>query len=314
MSSRRPYMRELLFVYLVLLCFMVTAYEKPAGAEEPLTGTLRTMNPRAVGMGGALRASPAGTASMYMNPALISMAPQYHVEGVYQYTGPGNMHTGGAAIVDSVTTVIGAGLAFNYSGVREPRTKHDSYDVRVALSGGFGGVLYVGAMGRYLFLEQNKSSNKWGPAGKPALPASGHQQVDGMTFDAGMGLQLGEVFRLGVAGYNLTNTGSIFAPIELGCGISLSFMKMLLFELDTVIDFTSHDKIATELDFGAEVFLMNTIAIRGGYDYNFFYKIHAPSAGLGYVHSRFGVDLGFMKEARKDGRMVISFGLKLFVN
>lgn len=272
------------------------------------------MNPRAVGMGGALRASPAGTSSMYMNPALISMAPQYHVEGVYQYTGPENMHTGGAAVVDSVTTVVGAGLAFNYSGIRGARTKHDSYDVRFALSAGFGDVFYIGAMGRYLYLEQNKSSNNWGPVGKPALPASGHQQVDGMTFDAGMGLQLGEVFRLGVAGSNLTNTGSIFAPIELGTGISLSFMKILIFELDTVIDFTSHDKIATEINFGAEAFLMNALAIRGGYDFDIFYRIHTPTVGLGYVHSRFGVDLGFMKEARKDGRMVISFGLKLFVN
>ena len=85
---------------IALVAALVTA-STITSAQEPLVGTLKTMDPRPIGLGGALRASPASTSGIYLNPATIAMARIYHVNLMYQYTGEDDMHMGGAAAVDS---------------------------------------------------------------------------------------------------------------------------------------------------------------------------------------------------------------------
>jgi hypothetical protein len=310
-SISKKFTRLPLSFFLLFFCISQTT---EASAEEPLVGTVKTLNPRALGLSGAMVAGPAGTSGVYINPATISMAPLYHFEGMYQFTARENMHMGGLAVVDSVTTVVGAGVSFNYSGIEQARTSHQAYDVRLSLSGAVGKMLFLGATGRYLRLEQNIESSKWGPAGKAALPKSGNQQVDGFTFDAGAALKIGDLISLGVTGYNLTNTESVFAPIELASGASVSLIEMLLIELDVVTDFTSHDEAGAEIRFGGELFVAGAAAIRGGYMYDIYYNMHGISAGIGYVHSRFALDAGFSQELRDNGRIAVSIGLKFFVN
>ncbi|MCP4606649.1 MAG: hypothetical protein GY847_40105 [Proteobacteria bacterium] len=293
---------------------LVLLANQNAIAEEPLTGTLPTMDPRPLGLGGTMRASPSGTSGIYLNPAVLAMVPLYHIELMYQYTGQEQMHMGGLAVVDSVTTFIAAGLSFNYSGIRQQRTEHDSFDGRLALAGGIANVFYLGVTGRYMHLEQNKSSNKWGPAGTPALPPSSSQQIDGITFDIGSAFRLGNVVTLGLVGYNLTNTGSVFAPIELGGGIGLHLLDMLLLELNGVVDFTSHDDPSWEIHFGSELFLARKVALRAGYIYDIYFDLHSLTAGLGYVDTQFALDFGFMQEVVEDGRMVLAFSFKYFIN
>lgn len=313
-------MRSRLSIRISWLCWYVAFASLPivaprvAQAEDMLPGTFPTMDPRAVGLAGALRASPSGTTGIYLNPAVIPMVPIYHIEAMYQYVGDEQQHSGGLAIVDSVTSFIGAGLSFNYSRIDHERTSHEAYDGRLAVAGGIADVFYIGATGRYLHLDQNIPSSDWGPAGRPALPSSGSQQVDGFTFDAGAAVRLGNLVTIGVAGYNLTNTESIFAPIQLGTGISVYLLEMLLLEADAVVDFTSHEDVNTEIRFGTELFLARTVALRVGYIYDVYYDVHSISAGLGYVHPKFGVDFGFMHDVLEEGRMVIAFSFKYFVN
>ncbi|MDJ0763666.1 MAG: hypothetical protein QNJ97_11845 [Myxococcota bacterium] len=302
------------FLWALIGAVCCLAVHGAAVAETPLVGTLPTLDPRPVGLGGVLRASPSGTAGIYLNPAVIAMTPIYHIELMYQYMGDDQMHTGGMAIVDSVTAMIAAGLSFNYSGIREPHTEHDAFDGRLSLAGGFGNVFFIGATGRYLHLDNNTRSEMWGPAGVAALPASGSQQVDGFTFDVGAALTLGKVVTLGLVGYNLTNTGSRYAPLELGGGISLQLLEMLLVEVNGVADVSSHDKTGFDLHLGSELFLARRFALRAGYIYDVYFNIHSISAGLGYVDSQFALDFGFMKQAVDDGRLVIALGFKYFVN
>jgi hypothetical protein len=297
-----------------MAALIVLFLDLAASAEDPLTGTLRTMDPRPMGLGGAMRASPSGTSGIYLNPATIAMLQLYHIELMYQYTGQEDMHMGGLAVVDSVTAMIAAGLAFNYSGIRQQRTEHDEFDGRIALAGGIGRVFFLGITGRYIRVEQNQSSSKWGPAGTPALPSSGSQQVDGFTFDVGTAFRLGEVLSLGVVGYNLTNTASVFAPLELGGGFGLHLIDMLQIEVNGVVNFTSHGDPGWEIQFGSELFLARRVAIRAGYTYDIYFQLHSLSAGLGYVDTQFALDFGFMKEIVEDGRMILAFGFKYFIS
>jgi hypothetical protein len=285
-----------------------------ASAETPLEGTLPTMDPRPLGMGMTLRAAPSATAGIYLNPATIAMAKLFHLELMYQYTGEDSESTGGIAVVDSITTVVAAGLSFNYSRIDKANTEHESYDGRLALAGNFADVFFVGLTGRYLRVEQNTSRSKWGPNGRAAMPASGSQNVDGFTFDAGVALKPVDVFSIGVVGYNLTDTGSIFAPIKLGTGLSIFALDMLVIEGDVVLDFTSFEKVNEEIHAGAEILIAGSVPLRAGYIYDVFYEMNSVTAGIGYVGSQFALDFGYLQEVIDSGRWVLSFGFKYFIN
>jgi hypothetical protein len=285
-----------------------------AMAEKPLPGTLPTIDPRPLALGGALRASASGTSGIYLNPATIAMVPLYHLELMYQYLSEEQMHMGGIAVVDSVTSIVAAGLSFNYSVIDQTKTDHEAYDGRLSLATKIGDMIFVGLTGRYLRVEQNTGVANQGPGGVSALPSSGNQQVDGFTFDAGAALRLGDSVALGIVGNNLTKTGSVFAPIQLGGGASVTLAEMITIEANMVWDFSSHDDTNQEIHSGVELFLAHKVALRAGYVYDFYFDLHSASAGLGYVDPAFALDAGFMKEIADDGRMALAVGFKYFIN
>jgi len=283
-------------------------------AEKPLPGTLPTMDPRPLGLGGALRASPSGTSGVYLNPASIAMVPLYHLELMYQYTGGDALHMGGVSVVDSITSMIAAGLSFNYSRIAQPKTDHEVYDGRLALASGIGEMVFIGLTGRYLHVTQNTGAGHQGPGGVSALPSSGNQQVDGFTFDAGAAFRLGDTVSVGVSGNNLTNTGSVFAPIQLGGGVSLALVEILTVEADVVLDFSTHEDVNEEIHGGVDLFLANHLALRAGYIYDFYFGLNTVCAGVGYIDSAFSLEAGFLREIVDEGRMAFAFGFKYFVN
>ncbi len=283
-------------------------------AYKPLAGTLPTLNPRALALGQTLRASPSGTSGVYQNPAVLAMSPVYHMEGLYQYTGEEDMHMFGTVLADSVTTVVAAGLSFNYSSINDKHTRLKAYDGRLAIAGSIGNILYLGGTVRYLWLDYKWNEERWGPGGMPALPASGSRNVNSLTLDAGAAVRLGNIITLGAVGYNLIPTESTFAPLQLGTGASVYVMNMLLIEVNTLLDFSSHDSVASDIEVGTELFLGGAVALRGGYIYDFFYRMSTISAGLAYVHAKFSIDAAYMHELVDDGRWAIAFSVKYFIN
>lgn len=300
----------------VLAAALCLALGSTARAEEPLYGTSTLLDPRALGLAGALCASPSSISGLYLNPATISMAPVYHINLMYQFARERdeNLHMAGGAIVDSVTSsTIGAGLSLNYLRTNARRTDFESWDARLAVAGNIKDIFFIGVTGRYLRIASDLESGDRGPNGRPALPSSGSQQVDGFTFDAGAGLRFAQIVSIGVAGYNLTNTGSAYAPLGLGSGVGLTLFDMLLVEADVVVDFTGHDEVATEIRSGVEVFLGGRVPLRAGYIYDIYYNINTIAAGIGYVDPSFGIDLGFQKDLTEGGRLAISLGLRIFL-
>jgi len=225
-----------------------------------------------------------------------------------------NLHMAGGAIVDSVTSsTIGAGLALNYLRANEQRTDFESWDARLALAGNIKDVFFIGASGRYLRVENDLERGNRGPNGRPALPSSGSQQLDGLTFDAGAGLRFAQIVSIGVVGYNLSNPGSVYAPLALGSGVGLTLFEMLLIEADVVLDFTSHDEIGTDIQACAELFLAGRVPLRVGYAYDVYYNINTIAAGIGYVDPAFGIDIGFQKDLTDSGRFALSLGIRIFI-
>jgi hypothetical protein len=296
------------------LCLLLGS---PALAEEPLFGTSTLLDPRALGLAGALCATPSSVSGLYLNPATISMAPVYHINAMYQFAREqsANLHMVGGAIVDSVTSsTIGAGLALNYLRANERRTDFESWDARLAVAGNIKDIFFIGLTGRYLRIEDDLEAGDRGPNGPPALPSSGSQQMDGLTFDAGVGLRFAQIVSVGVAGYNLSNTGSAYAPLALGSGVGLTLFDMLLIEADVVVDFTSHDEIGTEIRGAAELFLAGRVPLRVGYIYDIYYNLNTIAAGIGYVDPAFGIDVGFQKDITDGGRFALALGLRIFIS
>jgi len=287
-----------------------------ARTEEPIFGTSAVLDPRALALAGALRATPSSVSGLYLNPASISMAPVYHINLMYQFAREQdtNLHMAGGAIVDSVTSsTIGAGLALNYLRANEGVTDHEAWDARLAVAGNIKDTFFIGATGRYLRVENDLESGDRGPNGVPALPSSGSQQMDGLTFDAGAGLRFAQVVSIGVAGYNLSNPGSVYAPLSLGSGIGVTLFEMLLIEADVLVDFTSHDEVGTEIQSCVELFLAGRVPLRVGYIYDIYFNINTIAAGIGYVDPSFGIDIGFQKDITDGGRFALALGLRIFI-
>ena len=143
---------------------------------------------------------------------------------------------------------------------------------------------------------------------------SGDIQASGFTFDAGLVLRLGNKINLGVTGYNLTNTKTIYAPIILGTGLSLSSKGMLFIETDIDIDFTSYNSVAYIWKIGTELLLKQLYAFRFGYAHDFYNKIDRISCGLGFVFTRFAIDLGYKQDIQYKNRFRLALGLKIFIS
>jgi hypothetical protein len=233
----------------------------------------------------------------------------------YQFTGRDNLNNIGIAFLDSVTSArFAAGFSLDYVHDSKDGAYFESWDARLSVSTGFANTVFIGMTGRYLRAANDTGSGYEGPNGTPALPSSGSIQANGFTFDSGMVIKLAKILGLGVTGYNLTNTGSVYAPLKLGMGASVSIMDMLLIESDLLLDFTSYDKTGQELDLGTEFFLVNQFSLRLGYIHDFHFSINRITAGMGYTGRKFSVDLGYKQDIEYSGRFRLMIGFQFFIS
>src|SRR5580704_9485277 len=90
---------------------------------------------RAVGMGGALNALGVSTASLYLNPANMSLARVYHLEALGAVSPEARGEMVGVAVVDSVlnTSRLAGGVSLDWSQFDPDGIHRDWTDVRAGL-------------------------------------------------------------------------------------------------------------------------------------------------------------------------------------
>lgn len=276
-----------------------------------LYGYERLIDSRPVGMGESGRASAGSNSSLYLNPAGLSLARIYHVEFLYLIEPQLNSHMGAISIVDSVTNPVAAGLHFSYYKIDPNGINREDYDVRLGLAYNLGSILLLGLTIKYLYTDTNGR----GPLGKPLLDSSGDPLLNTVTLDAGLIVNIKNRIFLGVVGYNLTVTKSLYAPLQLGLGTTLVIIQNLLISGDMVIDFSSREdtKIMNYMG-GIELFLFNHFPLRGGYKYDGLKESHLVTAGTGYIHKQFSVELSFEQDVTHDKNTIITIGIKYFAN
>lgn len=246
---------------------------------------------RVAGKNGADRALGSSVSALFNNPANMATARVYHAAALVQIWPEASRQSYGVGAVDSVgsSSRLAGGLGANWTRQDPDGVDRTATDLRFALAYPLSDKLFMGAGGRFLWLNQNGA----GPLG-PSYASAGLQNdriVKNFAFDVGLTLRPGGGLSLALVGNNLSGANSGYQPLTLGGGIGYALDKFGV-EVDLVSDLTTYDKTKMRGMAGAELLLGDHALVRGGYRYDDGVKSHSGSLGLGYIDKMFSADLG----------------------
>lgn len=248
---------------------------------------------RPLAFGGALRANCPSNSALFLNPAGLAIGRLYHVETLYTFVPTANGHLAGGSVVDSVTAPVAAGLAFSYFAWDPEGLNRSEYDVRLAFAYYLANIVSFGLTVKYMYADQDGP----GPLGQSLLRSTDDPLLNTVSVDVGMIFTIGRIFNIGVVGYNLTDTGSIHAPLSLGLGFSLALGSSFVLAGDTLFDFRSREEPLTmRYMAGAEYFIANHFPVRLGYRYDELLETHSVTAGVGYIARQFATELSVRQD------------------
>lgn len=245
-------------------------------------------------MGGALAALGTSTAAIYQNPANMPLARMYHFEALTSFAPEAGRQSYGGAVEDSATNRLAGGLAYAWTQYDPQGVRREWHDLRVALGFPLAERVSIGGAFRYLHVSQPISRGPFG-ASLASDGTATSALFNTATFDLGASVGLGDHVRVGAVGKNLTNTGTGLAPLLFGGGVGVTY-KDFSVEVDTFGDFTTWGEAKVRVGAGAEVFVLDRLAIRGGYRFDQGLSAHSASAGLGYIDRKWSVEGGVRRE------------------
>jgi hypothetical protein len=271
-----------------------------ANAPRACPVALHSDTARGLALSTGQRASAMSTSALAYNPAALILGKLYHIEGSVDYMSAWDSVALGAAVVDSSTSKIGAGVAFR--GFISGKHGVGGIDGRAAIAFPLADLLSLGVGLRYMHLsaDQEISSGVYRSVGL----------VDGFTMDASIRIQPSPVFQLAALATNFLDRGSAYAPVLLGGAAALSVAGIANIGADLLFDISSFDN-STGVNFGfsAEFFVAQIVPLRLGYGYDVQRELHILTGGAGYTDRSVGVDLSVQQELSRgsDTRVMGSF-------
>lgn len=269
--------------------------------------------PRALAMAGAQQAFGGSTIAIFSNPANLPLMKVYHLEGLATFSPEARRQSYGGAVVDSSTSRLAGGFGGTWSTMDPDGIGRKWVDLRLGLAYPIADRLSIGLTGRYLRVTQSTSAGPFGSS----LPSGGTSDdplFSQFTFDAGAAFSVTEHIRIGVTGKNLTATNSAIAPLLAGGGIGYS-NQVFTIEADALVDFTTFGNARPRAMLGAEYLVADHVPLRLGYRYDDGMRVHAVSAGLGYVDRKFSIELGGRRDIVGDHpSTMLTLGLRFFID
>jgi hypothetical protein len=278
-------------------------------------GTIQ--GPRAIGMGGALNALGTSTEALYLNPANLPLARNYHFELLGSYMPEAERYSVGGAVVDSSSSRLAGGFAgsgscqdcFAMDGLHRNFT-----DIRLGVAYPFGNVISIGGIVRYVHVDQGIAIGPFsGGGGVPSLASDGTANgavLSTFTLDAGITVSPIPQLRFGVVGHNLTDPGTGLAPTTLAGGVGYAGGVFAL-EADMLGDFTTYGHAVGRFMIGGEVFLGQHFPLRIGYRYDGGASTDGIYGGVGYISKQWGIELGGGGDVYSPHANSLIFGLGL---
>ena len=277
-----------------------------AAVDPPTAESYETA--RGMGMGLGARASAASTSALQYNAAGLTTPSLYHIESVVGYEPGTSRFSFGAALIDSYSSDFAMGVSYRYI-LGNGQYGHAGMEGRVAAALGIGDILGIGVTGRYMSFtrEGQLEGDTRGP------------YAEGATIDASVRVTPVPGLHIAALGYNLIDHGSALAPRQVGGSLSYTIENMVTLAFDGLADLSTFYNIDGSLRpealFGgaAEVFISG-IPIRAGYSYDTGRDIHYLTAGLGYVHEQFGVELSYRQQIVGDDDTWLLLSFRYFIH
>ncbi len=317
---------------LAIAALVCSTGTRPAAAIEDV------LTPRAIAMGDSLIADASGALGPLLNPAGMTLRRSYTIEAMYGFRvqDTGSMLT--AAIIDSVTSKVSAGVfytfvhgsphfRFNSNSDQLASATREGHETGLALALPLGDYFSFGITTKYTRIATTAPNPAYDPVANPTAPptlvtdsSTSTASADGFTLDVGTSLRLGDSFALGVVGYNLVPLRSIDAPIALGTGAAYHLGTALTIAADFVVDFNKYRNLGDGNTFisykvggGLEWLAGGKVAIRAGSYWDGGRPATYISAGLAYVGQSFAVDVAYKQEVQHGVDSTILAGVRVFL-
>lgn len=289
-------------------------------ASGKAQATLDLVGTRSIGMGGGLRASASGESAVLLNPAGLVLTKAYVLTALYQFRVSDSAHLVNVSVVDSLTTMIAAGVFYSYSHAEPSRhiaatsgglnpfhlaETVQTHEAGLALAYNLSDFLLLGLNIRYVNIEVEQ------PEGTPDgwIRDTTHTA----SMDVGAIVRPWQGLHIAVVGHNLIPIEGLEFPMQLGLGLAYQFGTYLLAEFDTVLDFSTDETAAASFHGGLEAFIKNAVALRGGVAYDMLQEATYVTAGLGFVTRKLGLDFGMRQMVDAGAETLVAFSLRLFM-
>jgi opacity protein-like surface antigen len=301
---------------LLFLALFVSATPDDASLLVDPTLGAHPQTARSIGMGGAQRGIADNTDALYLNPAGMGMNKRYVIEGNYSWSQQPNAHRPSAAIIDSATTVVAAGVGYNFER-RVNSGEMDVHRVNFGLSYTVGGIFGIGATFKYLNAvrtQYGRIFDETTRAPRTSISPYPAEKVTAFTGDLALMLTPIQYFSVAVIGYNLlpNPTWAELTPLALGVAAALHIAGLEV-DVDAVFDFTTLRRADARLHFGAEYTIAQIIPIRAGFIYDRIGQDLFWSAGAGFRHPSFGIDFGYRQAIARPDNRTLSIGLLYYM-
>lgn len=292
---------------------------------EPSVGA-HPFSARGLAMGGAQRGIADQTDGLFVNPAGLVAKRHYIIDAGYSWTQEANAHRPGAAIIDSVTTVVGAAFSYNFEH-RGVSARLGVHRINFGLAYNIGGIFAVGVSVKYQIAERDKTvyDSLFEPEDpddrtKPRKPIDPNFSIPALNFtgftgDVGVLFTPIEYISIAVTGHNLIPNPlwAEFAPIALGVGAA-GHISGLEVDVDTVIDFSTRAKPTPRVHIGAEYTIVNMVPVRAGFIVDKVGNDLFWSLGAGFRHPSFGIDFGYRQAVERPNNRTLALTVQYYMN
>lgn len=295
---RTVYCRKLALCFAFALC--------ATGARAAFADSLtESFGPRAIGSGESMRADAQGTLAIGLNPAGLALGHQLVFEGWYGFRPDDSASHVMAAACDSTTPVAGC---FHYRYfVAEPESGGESFRRRVHEFGttfarAIGERLAIGIGGKYF--DYNSE-----------LPEG---DASGFTVDVGAVFRATSSLSIAAVGYNVIAEDTAQYPLAVAAGLAFRPMENLGLAADGVWNLEAPEGQGTgRYSGGGSLFLRSEngqtgYPIRAGVVHDVGLDGTFITAGLGFVTTKLGVDIGVRKQVAGGDELLILGSLRLF--
>lgn len=287
----------------------------PAEAD-PLPREARIESARGVSLGTGVRAGSASTQAQADNPANLPLGHLAHIETLFSYQPQLKSFSSGASVVDAMTSSkLAAGLSSRWLF-----GESSGWEGRAGLGVPIGDMLSIGVAGRYANFtivdpkaraeehppkvddtaDADTADADTGDDAEPvqqSAPKPDHNyRLNAFTLDASITLRLMDGLSISALGYNLVNTQntkSTLAPMLVGGSVAFGKGSLSLGG-DVLVDLNMHDQYSgakLQVGGGLEYLTQGVAPLRIGYLYDQGRHQQAISAGLGYLDTKFSIQL-----------------------